>query len=339
MVDSVSAAGLAGLQQLNLVSGLVRSDALGRVDPPAVGRRDSAVELVKREFANVAGARFVKDALGTAEVQVTSAVNAAGRIRDTLFDLREIASRAQDKNLTKTERRRLSSRFRDLLGQVDELVASAGVQGRNLIAPGSSGVTVRTVQEGRTLRVAAQDLSAAGLGFDETRFIARARVDAVDGDDAVNFGADDTAVRRAIGLNEFDLNFPARARAAEDRFNDELLVLDTTRAAEAEEALNRAIETFDRREAVLQEAADAITPEIDSANRLIESLVDPVVRDLINPDLTTEDAALAAVVLRDELGAFRPAIANADGQSIIGLFSQREPIQTTGKVNPSGGDS
>ena len=47
MVDSVSAAGLSGLQQLNLVSGLVRADALGRVNPPS-GRTEPAVELIKQ---------------------------------------------------------------------------------------------------------------------------------------------------------------------------------------------------------------------------------------------------------------------------------------------------
>ena len=104
-------------------------------------------------------------------------------------------------------------------------------------------------------------------------------------------------VRRAVGLNEFQLGLPANAAAAEDRFNDELFVLDATRAAEAEDAIFRAIETLDKREAVLQGAADTIAPEIDGANRLIESLVDPSVRDLIDRDLTTEDAALAAVVL------------------------------------------
>ena len=65
--------------------------------------------------------------------------------------------------------------------------------------------------------------------------------------------------------------------------------------------------------------------EIDVANRLIDSLLDPSVRDLIDRDLTTEDAALAAVVLGDELGSFRPPIANVDGQSVVGLFAGRGP--------------
>ena len=333
MVDSVSAAGLSGLQQLNLVSGLVRADSLGRVNPPS-GRNEAVVELVKRQFANVAGARFVKDSLGAAEVQVTSAVNASGRIRDILLDLRELASRAQDGNLTTTERRRITSRFGELIGQVDKIVESAEFQGRNLIAPGASGVTLQTAEEQRTIKIESQDLSISGLGFDESRFVARARVDAVDGDDSVNFGADDTAVRRAVGLNEFQLGLPANAAAAEDRFNDELFVLDATRAAEAEDAIFRAIETLDKREAVLQGAADTIAPEIDGANRLIESLVDPSVRDLIDRDLTTEDAALAAVVLRDELGSFRPSIANVDGQSIVGLLAGRGPTLASGNTLP-----
>ena len=175
MVDSVSAAGLSGLQQLNLVSGLVRADALGRIDPPS-GRNEPAVELVKRQFANVAGARFVKDSLGTAEVQVTSAVNASGRIRSILLDLRELASRAQDGNLTTAERRRITSRFGELIGQVDKIVESAEVQGRNFIAPGSTGVTLQTAEDRRTLKIDSQDLSISGLGFDDSRFVARARV-------------------------------------------------------------------------------------------------------------------------------------------------------------------
>ena len=199
MVDSVGTAGLSGLQQLNFVSGLVRADSLGGVDPPS-GRNEPAVELVKRQFANVAGARFVKDSLGTAEVQVTSAVNAASRIRNILLDLRELASRAQDGNLTIAERRRISYRFGELIGQVDKIVESAGVQGRNLIAPGSSNVTVQSAEEGRTLQIEAQDLSTSGLGFDGSRFVARARVDAADGDASINFVADDTVVRRAVGI-------------------------------------------------------------------------------------------------------------------------------------------
>ena len=333
MVDSVSAAGLSGLQQLNLVTGLVRADSLGRVNPPT-GRTEPAVELVKRQFANVAGARFVKDSLGTAEVQVTSAVNASGRIREILLDLRELASRAQDGNLTTAERRRISSRFGELIGQVDTIVGSAGVAGRNLIAPGSSGFTLQTAEEGRSLKIDSQDLSISGLGFDDSRFVARARVDAIDGDDSVNFGADDTAVRRAVGINEFQLGLPANASAAEDRFNDELFVLDATRGAEAEDAIFRAIETLDKKEAVLQEAANTIAPEIDGANRLIDSLLDPSVRDLIDRDLTTEDAAFAAVVLGDELGSFRPPLANVDGQSVVGLFAGRGPALTSGNTLP-----
>lgn len=179
MVDSVSAAGLTGLQQLNFVSGLVRADSLGRIDPPS-GRTEPAVELIKRGFANVAGARFVKDSLGTAEVQVSSAVNSASRIRDILLDLRELASRAQDGNLTTAERRLISARFGELVGEVDTIVQSAGVQGRNLIAPGANDITLQTADEGRSLKIEAQDLSISGLGFDESRFVARARVPAAD---------------------------------------------------------------------------------------------------------------------------------------------------------------
>jgi hypothetical protein len=65
MVDSVNASGFAGLQQLNLVSGLVPTQTLGSVDfrRPA----DSAtVDLVKRDLGNVSGIRSVKDALGAA---------------------------------------------------------------------------------------------------------------------------------------------------------------------------------------------------------------------------------------------------------------------------------
>ena len=155
--------------------------------------------------------------MGTAEVQVTSAVNAASRIRDILLDLRELASRAQDGNLTTAERRRISSRFGELIGQVDKIVESAGVQGPNQ-PPGSSNVTVQSAEEGRTLQIEAQDLSISGLGFDESRFVAQVRV--------------------------------------------------------------------------------------------------------------------AAVVLRDELGSFRPPIANVDGQSIVGLFSDRGPVQATGNTPP-----
>ena len=167
-----------------------------------------------------AGARFVKDSLGTAEVQVTSAVNASGRIREILLDLRELASRAQGGNLTTAERRCVSSRFGELIGQVDTIVGSAGVAGRNLIAPGSSGFTLQTAEEGRTLRIDSQDLSIAGLGFNDSRFVARARVDAIDGDDSVNFGADDRAVRRAVGINEFQavlpgMLLPPRTRSSE----------------------------------------------------------------------------------------------------------------------------
>ena len=133
-------------------------------------------------------------------------------------------------------------------------------------------------------------------------------MDAIDGDDSVKFGADDTAVRRAVGINEFQLFLPANASAAEDRFNDELFVPDATRGAEAEDAIFRVIETLDKKEAVLQKATNTIAPEIDGANRLIDSLLDPSVRDLIDRDLTTENAALAAVVLGDELGSFRPPL-------------------------------
>ena len=62
-------------------------------------------------------------------------------------------------------------------------------------------------------------------------------------------------------------------------------------------------------------------PGIDGANRIIGSLVDLSVRDLIDRDLTTE----VAVVLEDKLGPLRPPIANVDGQSVVGSFAGREP--------------
>ena len=79
MVDSVSATGLSALQQLNFVSGLVRVVALGRVSPPT-GWMKLAVKLLKHQFSGVAGTRFVRGSLETAEIQVTSAVNASDSI-------------------------------------------------------------------------------------------------------------------------------------------------------------------------------------------------------------------------------------------------------------------
>jgi flagellin-like hook-associated protein FlgL len=315
MVDSVNASGFAGLQQLNLVSGLVPPQTLGSVDfrRPA----DSAtVDLVKRDLGNVSGIRSVKDALGAAEAQASAAVGAAGAIRDVLLDLRSLAARARDETLTDRERATLTADFATGLSRIDEIATGATVAGVNLATSPASERRIPRSGGGETIAVAGQDLTAGGLGLDRSRFNARQNVD-----------GDDVAVDRAAGLNALRPGIPDIARSSANTFVDPLAELDPTRAEEAVAEIDNALVALDTRETALVATADSLTPEIENANTALTALTDKSFRELIDPDLSEEDAALKALVIRDELGSFRPPIANVDGQSIIGLFGERQQVK------------
>ena len=87
----------------------------------------------------------------------------------------------------------------------------------------------------------------------------------------------------------------------------------------AEDALlATALETFDSRLATLQGTADEVSSALDKA-RTATGHIPNGVAELIDPEITLQNAELRAIDIRQRLGATALTIANVDGYALAGL--------------------
>lgn len=157
-----------GLQSLNKTnSGL---DALR--ERLATGKKvngptpdPSTFAIAQKLLGEIGGTVAVKEGLNAAEATTGVAISAGQAVSDLLIDLKGIAIQASQDGLDATSRQALETEFNALRDQIGTVVDSAGFNGTNLIQAGGAGLDVLASENGDRFNVAAQDLSAGGLGI------------------------------------------------------------------------------------------------------------------------------------------------------------------------------
>ncbi len=127
--------------------------------------------LAQQQRADLASIESVQQGLRIGSSAVDVALAAGEQISNILIDLRAIASQAADPSLDAAQQQLLSDQFVSLREQVERLVGTAEIGGRNLLEAGAGDLTVVASTDATdTITVAAQDLSATGgiLTFDFT---------------------------------------------------------------------------------------------------------------------------------------------------------------------------
>ena len=138
--------------------------------------------------ANVAGLDAVKDSLDRGVSAADTAIAAGQSISDLLVEMKEKAVAATDASLDTASRNALNADFTALQSQIGTIVSNAEFDGVNLIDGSLSSIAVLANDEGSTITVDAQQLSAnTGLG-----------VASVDLTTATNAAAARSAVNSAI---------------------------------------------------------------------------------------------------------------------------------------------
>ena len=112
---------------------------------------------------------YIKLGLVRSETIVTVALNAGEEVQNRLIQLRNLAARASDANLTDDKRDEIVTEFETLRSELDSIVDNADFDSVNLIDSGADRLTIITNQQGNTLPVEPQDLSASGLGLDRCK--------------------------------------------------------------------------------------------------------------------------------------------------------------------------
>tara|TARA_B100000686_G_scaffold348633_1_gene440153 strand:- start:425 stop:1228 length:804 start_codon:yes stop_codon:yes gene_type:complete len=167
MVDAVSSAETAfiGLQTLDINNLALRKN-VGLAN--SLRRRsDAPSSIVSTLRSGVAQFMAIKLGLVRSETIVTVALNAGEEVQNRLIQLRNLADRASDANLTDDKRDEIVTEFETLRSELDSIVDNADFDSVNLIDSGADRLTIITNQQGNTLTVEPQDLSASGLGLDE----------------------------------------------------------------------------------------------------------------------------------------------------------------------------
>ena len=119
--------------------------------------------LAQQQRAQFGSLESVRQGLRVGVSAVDVALAAGESISDVLVEMRSIASQAADPSLTQTDRDALGEQYVALREQLERLVDTARIGGRNLIANGAADLVVVASDDGSsTITVGAQDLSVGG---------------------------------------------------------------------------------------------------------------------------------------------------------------------------------
>ncbi len=117
--------------------------------------------------ADVAGFNAVSQSLDRSIAALDVALNASESIADLLINLRETAVAASDPGLDALSRTALEDEFKQVLRQIDSIVASATFNGTNLINAANSVAAIN--ENGQVVfSVAGQTMTVAALGIAST---------------------------------------------------------------------------------------------------------------------------------------------------------------------------
>jgi flagellin len=144
---------------------LLRADsAINFVTEAAKSKTAGNLDIVEVSLGGVAGYQAAKMSIAAADTSVAAAVVAAEDIRDTVTELGTIAIQAKAANIDPATRDELIRRFETLRQRLEGQVDKATVGGVNFIAENAPDLKIKDA-EGETIKIAAQDLSAQGLGI------------------------------------------------------------------------------------------------------------------------------------------------------------------------------
>lgn len=119
--------------------------------------------LAQQQRAQFGSLESVRQGLRVGVSTVDVALAAGESISDVLVEMRAIAAQAADPSKSQTDRDALGVQYVALREQLERLVDSASIGGRNLIANGAANLVVVASDDGSsTITVAAQDLSVGG---------------------------------------------------------------------------------------------------------------------------------------------------------------------------------
>jgi len=102
----------------------------------------------------------------------------------------------------------------------------------------------------------------------------------------------------------------------------QLSVTLTSEATASDTLIKKAISTLDTRVDSLKTTAATVDTALDVTQRLTHLHVESGVKDLIDPDVTAQNAELRAIDIRQRIGEHALAIANVNGLSFVGLVRQ-----------------
>lgn len=167
MVDAVGIAETAfiGLQTLD-INNLALKKNVGLTNSLRRAS-DGPSSIVSTLRSGVDQLKAMKLSLVRGETIVTVALNASEEVQNRLVQLRSLADRGSDPNLTDDKRSEIVTEFEALSSELDSIVDNAEFDSVNLIESGTDRLTIIMDQQGNTLTVEPQDLSASGLGLDE----------------------------------------------------------------------------------------------------------------------------------------------------------------------------
>ena len=158
-----------GIQQLNgtkrdlLKSGNRITTGL-KVNGP---KDDAAIFAIAQALrGQETGATAVKSALSAGEATVATALAAGQTVSDLLIEMKAKIVQANQSGLDASSRNALTNDLAALTDNLSTVVSTAKFNGANLIEQGASDLFVLSAEDGSTITVSAQDLSANGLGVD-----------------------------------------------------------------------------------------------------------------------------------------------------------------------------
>ncbi|MEL6791170.1 MAG: flagellin [Pseudomonadota bacterium] len=251
----------------------------GAADNPAL------FALAQQQRAELGSVESVQQGLRVGQSTVDVALAAGDNVSDILVELRSVAVQAADASITDETRGILSERFVALRDQIDRIVSSAEVGGRNLIASGANDLSLVAGTDGATqITVAAQDLSIGGANI------------------TISADADPFAA------TPVDPTVPGSGQTAAEAAQAQIAAIEASivNVTNAVARLGNGSQALDLQDNLLSRVSDAL--EVSIGN-------------LVDADLARESSRLQALQVQQQLAIQTLSIANAAPNSILALFA------------------
>ncbi|MEM1193214.1 MAG: flagellin [Pseudomonadota bacterium] len=241
--------------------------------------------LAQQQRAELGSVESVQQGLRVGQSTVDVALAAGDNVSDILVELRSVAVQAADASITDETRGILSERFVALRDQIDRIVSSAEVGGRNLIASGANDLSLVAGTDGATqITVAAQDLSIGGANI------------------TISADADPFAA------TPVDPTVPGSGQTAAEAAQAQIAAIEASivNVTNAVARLGNGSQALDLQDNLLSRVSDAL--EVSIGN-------------LVDADLARESSRLQALQVQQQLAIQTLSIANAAPNSILALFA------------------